>query len=122
MNDADSKTLEEIEQRVNLSYATRADGRWLISKVKEQDREIERLRGEEAHQRDCAVRWYSRFREAKAEREKLIGSLEKLSVWGRVAFYPGPNEDPSFQAGYMTAIHDAERQINRKLAEAKGEA
>ena len=55
----------------------------------------------------------------KAEREKLIGSLEKLSVWGRVAFYPGPNEDPSFQAGYMTAIHDAERQINRKLAEAK---
>ena len=52
-------------------------------------------------------------------REKLIGVLEDLSEWGQVAFYPGPNEDPSFQSGYMTAVHDAERQINRKLAEVK---
>ena len=55
----------------------------------------------------------------QAEREKLIGVLEDLSEWGQVAFYGGPNEDPSFQSGYMTAVHDAERQINRKLAEVK---
>jgi len=57
MNDMDSKTLEEVEAAVGLNYcfttdnwsgkqarSPQQDERWLISTVKEQDREIERLR------------------------------------------------------------------------------
>ena len=41
MNDADSKKLEEIEGRWPNAKGEMV---WLISKIKEQDREIERLR------------------------------------------------------------------------------
>ena len=57
MNDTDSKKLEEIEAAVGLNYCFTSDNwsgkqarspqqdeRWLILTVKEQDREIERLR------------------------------------------------------------------------------
>ena len=55
MNDADSKKLEEIEEKYTIDEGngpficivgaeeTNDDMAWLISKVKEQDREIERL-------------------------------------------------------------------------------
>ena len=42
MNDADSKKLEEIDAKIDECGANRKDQHWLISKVKEQDREIER--------------------------------------------------------------------------------
>ena len=57
MNGADSKNLEEVEAAVGLNYcfttdnwsgkqarSPQQDERWLISKLKEQNQEIERLR------------------------------------------------------------------------------
>ena len=43
MNDADSKKLEEIDAKIDECGANRKDQHWLISKVKEQDRKIDRL-------------------------------------------------------------------------------
>ena len=43
----------------------------LISRITEQDREIERLRTEEDHQRDCAVRWHDKFLKSEACVRKL---------------------------------------------------
>ena len=47
--------------------------------------------------------------------------LEKLLEWDAIAFYPGPNENPSYQAGYMGGIHEAARIARRLLAEQEEE-
>lgn len=51
----------------------------------------------------------------EAERTKLIEALRKIQEWARVAFYPGPNENPDFQSGYTAAVHEAERIVTDKL-------
>jgi len=43
--------------------------------------------------------------------------VEKFQDWSDVAFYPGPNENPDFQAGFMEAIHEVGRIAYRLLAE-----
>ena len=69
MNDADSKTLEEVEAAVGLNYcfttdnwsgkqarSPQQDERWFISKIKEQDREIEHYRTAYDFQQQAALK------------------------------------------------------------------
>ena len=40
---------------------------------------------------------------------------EELIEWALIAFYPGPNESKEFQSGYMTAVHDIKRVVQRYI-------
>ena len=49
--------------------------------------------------------------------EQFRAGVDKFQEWSDVAFYPGPNENPHFQAGYMEAVHEVGRIAYRLLAE-----
>jgi len=67
MNDADSKKLEEIDAKIDECGANRKDQHWLISKVKEQDREIERVRIVAENWQKTSVDWHERALRCAAE-------------------------------------------------------
>ena len=84
MNDADSKDFKNIELRheAEMDFDTPEDAQaffnleagdkeWLISKVKEQDREIERLR------KKC-VAWEAKDRFMYQKKEKAEAEIERL--------------------------------------------
>ena len=50
-------------------------------------------------------------------KEQFRAVVDKFQEWSDVAFYPGPNENPHFQAGYMEAVHEVGRIAYRLLAE-----
>ena len=52
-----------------------------------------------------------------AERRGYRAGIDKFRDWSDVAFYPGPNENPDFQAGFMEAVHEVGRIAYRLLAE-----
>ena len=73
MNPSDSKKLEEIDAKIDECGANRKDQHWLISKVKEQDREIERLRGN--------FRGTYSFKEADYQRRRRKWALKEIYMW-----------------------------------------
>ena len=50
-------------------------------------------------------------------KEQFRAGVDKFQEWSDVAFYPGPNENPHFQLGYMEAVHEVGRIAYRLLAE-----
>jgi hypothetical protein len=44
--------------------------------------------------------------------------VKRMEEWAFVAFYPGPNENPHFQAGYMEAVGEAGAVLSRLQREA----
>jgi len=49
--------------------------------------------------------------------EQFRAGIDEFREWSDVAFYPGPNENPDFQAGFMEAVHEVGRIAYRLLAE-----
>ena len=49
--------------------------------------------------------------------EQFRAGVEKFIEWSYVAFYPGPNKNPHFQAGFMEAVHEVGKLAHRLLTE-----
>jgi len=87
MNDADSKKLEEIDNTIipidtinKMIRLLDAQRRWLIPKVKEQDREIERLSNTREAMNAQVLRWEKLY---EYQRRRRKWALEQCRIWQR---------------------------------------